>query len=407
MNDIRAFPILFVTTLLAVVAAVITLGDSDAATVTLEGTGQPLVPELAASINDVARVELVAADQSLELERDGDVWRLATWQDFPAKADSVKHLVVALADAVRLQARTALPARHHLLDVEQPAEPDSEALRVRLADEAGATLADVVLGSSVRGPPRSERLNARRLDSAQTWMVDGAWRPPTSPAQWVEQQLLARPAEDMAEVELTLPDGDAIRLERAPQPAPGADDDAGDAGAPPAEPDPASAPWRVANVPAGREARTDADLDALADALASLRMQAVALEPAPENPDETWSARFTTHDGLVITARITRAGDTHRLRLDLATREGSGGARSEEAQTLAREVGAWEYLVSPSVAERFRGAWDALLEPLPEPEPDVAPPAPTDDPDAPAPLPVIDPPADDEPAPAPPVDGDG
>lgn len=370
MSGSRGFTLLVIVTLLFVAAAVSTLDERALTVGAATDAREPWWPGMLERVNDVARIEVRGADAEIDLAREGGTWVVEQLHGFPADAEQVKALVMGLARATRVQVRTGLPERQQLLGLEWPpatggssaptdappgsaAAPASEALQVRFADAAGGELARVLIGRAEFSGPRRQRVNARRADDDQCWLVDELPRPGATPLVWIDPTLLALPEARVQRLRLTPVDGEPVEVERS---------DATTAQA-------TGRDFELGTPPEGREIAAFTRLSAAARALENVRLDDVLPGRAPA--DLSWAhARFETTDGLVIEARVARVGENTMLELQVeATGAADEAARAEAGRWTALWSGR-HFLVPTWFHARIDQALEDFLEPLPEPEPE-------------------------------------
>ncbi|MCA8909514.1 MAG: DUF4340 domain-containing protein [Rhodospirillaceae bacterium] len=285
-------------TVLAVAAWAWLLADGPQAQVA-EATG-PLLPGLADDVAEVAAVQVTRGDTAWTARRDGAEdgeggWQLAEFGDHPATGSAVDRLLAELAALTRLGPRTALPQRYALLGLDDPG-PDSDAVGVRLLDDAGEPLADLVLGDRQRtGTWLGTPGRYIRTGDGRTWLTEGSVTLPDSPVDWLVQPLATVAPARISRLELT------------------------EAGEPPLI-------WRrprlgvgfalVTDAPADRLVAAGIDTDRLAGLLADFRI--TAARPAADlvEAEPLGTLALETFDGLRIT--VTAYGPARRPWLTLA-----------------------------------------------------------------------------------------
>ena len=150
--------------------------------------GAVFFAELAARSGSVDRIELERGGKRLELVRDGNQWRLATSDGYPARFEEIKGLVSGLAGLKGDQKMTARSDRHGELALAWP-DDSGRGARARLL-AGGEPVLDVILGEE-RANPRAQFI--RRGGEDQTWRVLGSVLVDIEPRRWVEAELLAIP----------------------------------------------------------------------------------------------------------------------------------------------------------------------------------------------------------------------
>ncbi len=360
------------TKMLAIAAAALLLGvvlvntvdnDYDPADAGL------LLPDLKARLNDVTSVTIASGDESATLERRGERWAVADREGYPADTGKLRAGLLALADAARLEAKTANPERHAELGL-----AGDDSTRVVLSGDGGVDTA-VILGNVAQ---RSYRY--ARLDGAeQTWLIDGNPELPAAAADWLVKDLLDVDADDVVSVTITHADGEKIVISAS---------------------DDVDAQYRVADIPDGRELRYASIVNAVAGVLNGLSLEDVRAAGEGEHDVETV---FRSADGLVVTARRHEidgvswfafdaeaasappadgvAGDA-----DEAAAEDDGGdapdapaaddsedtvPAAERAATINAAVDGWLFRLPTYKRDQLTRRWEDLLKPLPDEDADT------------------------------------
>ena len=311
--DARRLTTLGLVTVLVVSGAGLALRNR-AAAVEPERVEGLLLEELDERVNDAAGVTLTQGDWTLVAALETDAAGEAQWVmpdkgGFPIDFEKLRKAVVAASNLELREAMTARPEHYAKLGV------DDSAPRLTVRDASGAVLADVYLGER-KG---TDGLYARRADTDQSWLVRGRVDLPPSELDWVDKQVLQLDADRVLGVELTHPDGEHVRVEKVEGEA---------------------QPWRVDDIPAGREQAPAGAASGLGGALAWVSFEDVA--PADSvDFSEAVRSRFTLEDGLVVLADLVEREDGAWLRLSAEAEEVVGPVPEPE---VAPEV-------EPEVAE--------------------------------------------------------
>ncbi len=352
------------TKMLAIAAAALLLGvvlvntvddDYDPADAGL------LLPDLKARLNDVTSVTIASGDESATLERRGERWTVADREGYAADTGKLRAGLLALADAARLEAKTANPERHAELGL-----AGDDSTRVVLTGEGVDTA--VILGNVAQ---RSYRY--ARLDGAdQTWLIDGNPELPAAAADWLVKDLLDVDADDVVSVTITHADGEKIVISAS---------------------DDVDAQYRVADIPDGRELRYASIVNAVAGVLNGLSLEDVRAAGEGEHDVETV---FRSADGLVVTARRHEIDGVSWFAFDaeaasappadeVAAEDDGGDApdapaaddsedtvpAAERAATINAAVDGWLFRLPTYKRDQLTRRWEDLLKPLPDEDADT------------------------------------
>ena len=191
------------TLIFATIAAVGLAGLAAWLTVSRSGptsraaAGDPAFPEIVASANDIARIELEGLSSVVKLQRipagpGGEpTWVVETSGGYPARFEAVKGLIAGLSGLKLDQPTTAKPERFGEIGLNWP-DPESKARLLKLVTADGTTH-EIVLGSE-RANPRSQYV--RRLSENQTWRVRGSVVADVEPNRWFDAELITLPNDE-------------------------------------------------------------------------------------------------------------------------------------------------------------------------------------------------------------------
>lgn len=240
-----------------------------------EPVAGPLLPGLEARLNGLEEVRVVGAGDAVlaTLRRDGGQWRVAEREGWPADTGRLRELLLKLAQARRLEPKTARPERYAQLGVEDVADAGAKGVRVEL-EGGGQTLA-VIVGQN---NPRGRGSYVRLPDEPRTWLADADLAVERDPARWLARDLADIAADRIAAVEVRPEKGPALRIERRTGEAP---------------------EFTLAAIPRGYRLASDYAPEATAGLFDHLQFDDVARR------DEAWGnpalvARFEREDGLGI-----------------------------------------------------------------------------------------------------------
>ena len=177
-----------------------------------DGAGAGLVlPGVAQRIETLDRLEVRGAGDTLlvALEKTDGRWRMPDRLHWPANQREVSRALFRLAQARRLEAKTANPDLHARLGVEAVSAADAKGTELRLI--GGGEPLRLTIGNN---HPSLGGSYVRVGDDAQTWLLDEDIAPARNPADWLDRRLLDLPLARVAEVRVTPARGRAFKLVR-------------------------------------------------------------------------------------------------------------------------------------------------------------------------------------------------
>ncbi len=169
-----------------------------------------LYPELFEQLSDVDKLTFQGREGNFSLTRgDGEDWTVDDYYNYPADFDLVKRMLIDLADAKILEAKTDDPALHAVLGLDTA----GEALEIKMLND-DEMIAGVVLGKtrdvSVQTGPRQTYV--RRIGEDQAWLAEGYLQISPLMLNWIDGEIINIARERIASVDIIQPNGDTATL---------------------------------------------------------------------------------------------------------------------------------------------------------------------------------------------------
>jgi hypothetical protein len=317
-------------------------------------TDELLLPGLKAHIDDTSALTVKDADGTITLKREGERWVVPEKAGYAANLETLRQVLLAIADARKVEQKTSNPELYDRLGVGDPT-----------AENGGILLESAGLGdqdfSLILGDPVQQEYRYVRLaDEAKSWLIDQNPAVPEDASGWLAQDIVDIDSSRIKEVTITHEGGDVIHIHKDKEDATN---------------------FAVDGIPEGRELSYPSVANGIAAVLSNLTLEdvAAATEAATETADESATTTvFSTFDGLELRVVSTKEDDETWITLAASAREpaaGSGPAAApEEPETSsAEDTGA-------PAAEDTAAAGEAGGSP--EPETTAADDAPAPDPQA-------------------------
>jgi hypothetical protein len=288
--------------------------------------GAALFPGLAAQSAKIARIELRQGDKKLALERKDQSWALADRGGYPAKVEPVRTLLVRLSEAELVEPKTRKSDRFAMLELEDAGAKDSKSREVRLLDQQGSSLAQVIIGKRRMDAFGASKAGTyvRWPEDQQAWLASGDLQVSAAVRDWVQPTVLEVEAAKIKSVTVEIPNEAPLRIER----------EAGEAGK-----------HKLVDIPQGKKLKQGADVDAIVRAVAGIELEDVRKQD-PAASGEVSSARFETDAGLIVTLRLRKDGEDTWLAVTAAG-EGDGKKLAED---IANRSQGWEFKIPASKA---------------------------------------------------------
>ena len=281
--------------------------------------GLPRVPAQAerwlpgVQVAQVKAIEVQRGDQPLvRLERREQGWVVPAKADYPADQGVVNKLLKALAEARKVEPRTANPELYGRLGLADKGEAEQRGVRLTL--EQGEAPLQLLIGK----PGQQDGQLVRRADEAQSWLVSQRIELPASELDWLDRRVTAIPFAEVRELDLRHAGGERLTLAR---------DKAEEAN------------LQVRDLPKGKRLAFDGAANGFGQFFADLRFaDAVPLAQLGFDGKPALEFSLTTFAGKTLKGRFYGKADQHWLLLE----QGSGLSASEVPGRSD-----WAYRVEP------------------------------------------------------------
>lgn len=321
----------------------------------------PLLPGLRDELNLVDAVTFTGAENRVlaSFRRGTDGWHIAERSGFPADVAKLRELLLRLADANVIEAKTTNPVRYAELGVEDPASAKCDPPAANADDTGKASAQKKCLDSkgvlvTLGGLTKPLKLIVglynggggggtfvRRDGEARSLLVAGNLAIDRSVAAWIRHEIVDIDATRIKEVRLTGLDGKVLSVYKEQS---------------------LDATFKVANVPAGRALASDFVANSLGSGLSSLRADDVAAAKDAAAPEKAFKVHYLAFGGLAIDVtawdadgknliQLSASNDAAQLDANIAFEQGKAKAAYDTAVTAAR-LKATEAKAGPDAIEK-------------------------------------------------------
>jgi hypothetical protein len=284
--------------------------------------GQRLAPDLAANVNSVTTVEIAQGDQKLTIERTGEQWKIKERNGYPANAEKARGLVLQLSAAQLIEPKTASKDRYSLLQLEDPKGKEAKSRQVRVLDDKGKPLADVILGKSrfeAFGSGRSG-FYVRRPGETQTWLASGEPKAALDIKDWVAATVFSTDTAKITRLTLQHPGEPDLVIEK------GTDKDQ---------------KFKLAQMPDGKKLKQGVTIDQIPQGFSSIDLEDVRKLEATPTGDNVSVLTLEGEGGLKVAFCLRKESDASWLSFSA---NGEGDAKKQADEINAKGTG-WEFKI--------------------------------------------------------------
>jgi Domain of unknown function (DUF4340) len=298
--------------------------------------GALMLPDLRAQADKIARIEIKQGDRTSVLARSGDKWVLDDRGGFPASADKIRKLLGSLSVARLVEPKTKNPERYGILELGEPGTKGSNSRLLRLLDDKGQVLSEVIAGKTRQNALGSGKSGTyvRRPNAAQTWLVNGEFAGGTALKDWTKARLFETATEKIKTTRVEPAGSSAYEINR--------DSDG---------------THKLAIIPDGKKLKFLNVLDNVLEAISFVDFEDVR-KAGSGSEEILGSASFETDSGLKVTYKIR--GDKEEAWTTL-TATGDGEGKKAADEIMARAEG-WEFKIVSGKAKTILKRYDDLLE---------------------------------------------
>ncbi|MDA8482359.1 DUF4340 domain-containing protein [Pseudomonas resinovorans] len=170
-----------------------------------------LLPELQGKLESVTALDVqVPGQPDLRLARKDGIWVLPAKADYPAAGQPVATLLRALAEARKVEAKTANPELHGRVGLADKGEAGEQGSRIKVERGSEVPL-ELLLGKPAQ---QGKGQLVRLYGDNQVWLVDQAMPLPTSELNWLDRRVASIPFASVRQVEVTYPNGSQLTVYR-------------------------------------------------------------------------------------------------------------------------------------------------------------------------------------------------
>lgn len=275
-----------------------------------------LFPGLKERIDDISEVTVADADGNVTVKREGDRWIVPGKAGYVANTETLRKVLIAVADARKVEQKTSNPELYERLGVGDPMKADSgDAVLLSSAGLGDLDFA-LILGNAVQQEYRYVRI----ADQAQSWLIDQNPGVPEDMSGWLAPDIVNIESSRIQSVTITHDDGDTIHIHKDNKDATN---------------------FTVDDIPDGRELSYPSVANGTAAVLSNLTLEDVEADTGAGEANSTTTV-FRTFDGLELRVASSKEDDQTWITLSASAVEpaaDAGTAAGAEDESPSPEEG--------------------------------------------------------------------
>lgn len=289
-----------------------------------------LFPKLAARPNSASEVSIRTYEQHIVVRKDhrGD-WELPDRGGYPADFKTVRRLLLAAAEARVLEYKTDNPTLYPKLGIQGIESETSPSIELVVNNKTGEPLAHMILGhfktpGSASGVVSATKSYYVKLpDEPRGLLVRGDLEISRQVRDWLDGLILDIASVRIKDIKVKHPDMN-VRIYRQTLDAPD---------------------FTLADIPAGKELKSQTQLNRMGDILREFRIDDVAEAATYEFGDAVVHTYVETIDGLVIESRAEYIDGVSNAAFTADTLEHAEPQQQQEAASLNDRLGPWVFQI--------------------------------------------------------------
>lgn len=331
----RTFTFIAAATILAVGLAAFSLARQQSYR-PVAGVGEKMFPDLLEHVNDAARLIVDGPQGTITLSRGDGGWTMKESEGYAGRTVKVQRVILGLAQLRMVEAKTRMKEKYSKLGLQDRDAQGAKSKRVKLFDDKGALLADLLTGEArkTRSGNAAGGVYVRRPGDAQAWLAsDNAGDFDSEKSDWLERKIINIKPAQVKRLVIRHPGGETVVLSKATPETPG---------------------FTLENIPQGKKLMSPASLETVGGALADLQLDDVRNGPIPFDGTKTVTTDVTTFQGLSVRVLTTERDGKFWITLD--------ATGTDKAEKIMARTGGWVYRISNYVASNLTKKPDELLE---------------------------------------------
>jgi uncharacterized protein DUF4340 len=342
----KSLIIIFTITVVVAIAAYFAVKSRSDKSVAEFDTSK-LLPELESKLNLVDQIQVMTNKGKFTIKKNDVNWVLIEKSSYPVAIDYVRETLNGLSEFKIIEAKTKKPELFAKLNLNDPSEEGSRAVRMKITagsdSDTPDVLGDIIIGKKIYEGPKS--FYVRHANKDQSWQVAGDFKLRNKPEEWLVDNIIDIDQNRVKGVYFTPPIGTAYSIVRE---------------------NIKETDYDLNPIPSGKKPKSPYLVKAVAKGLDKLKLQDVAAASSISFGPQPHTI-FKLFDGLVIEIYIAKSSEKEWINLKAKIDEDLAEDKEKvqkEADEINARISNWAYYIPSYKMNTLNKSHDALIEPI-------------------------------------------
>jgi hypothetical protein len=347
MQRNNGLAILAGVTLVTIVAAAWSVSERYSTVALEQKEGGLVFPDLQEKVGEISTVEIVRADGNFVLQRRPEGWANMGVGGYPARQTRIEKMIGGLVSLSYFEPKTERSSLYSKIGVED-VSGDAKSTRLRVNDEAGTVVADVIVGKAKSGVAGLDRdgVYVRLPGEQRAWLAESSLDVRYDAVDWSERRVVHVRASKVGVMSVTHPDGELVEIYRK-----GEDD----------------ADLTVKNLPQNAEIEHQYQIDFMSNLLDEVSfLDAKLADQVDFEKVEGYSVTVVSTNGLVVMLRtgLPERDESIWAQFDAAVAKDFEATEEavKEAKRIKTELANWAFRLPRSKTDRLKIRLDEIIK---------------------------------------------
>ena len=308
--------------------------------------GDPVLPELISNIDNIGKMVIRTNEKVMTIKRHNKEWSMDESDGYSVRPSRVKSAILGFAGLQYFDVKTKKEENYAKLDLRNPSVKESRGRAVKIFDQKGEKLADIVMGKSRYNLPGSATggIYFRVLGDPQVWLAVGQPEIGRSAGDWLIPEIINIASKRIKEVSFSHSDGEVVGIIKQLN----------------------NVGFKLVGLAENQKLRYSGDLENIAAVLENLELEDVRKKDSINfNGKSNVAAKFSTVDGLEIDILMVKIAGENKKEDNYWITISANSIMDEmqkEADAIMQNVSPWIFKIPAYKASRLNKRMSDLVE---------------------------------------------